>query len=115
MTITIRRDAEISDVDGGWFRARWHFSFDTYHDPAYLRFGSLRVFNDDRLVPAFRWDEGRSTVRAVAGIDVAYPIFPQAYIRARLRTAASVNDVDLLTDEESWGYGAEVGPRHPRR
>jgi redox-sensitive bicupin YhaK (pirin superfamily) len=55
MTITIRRDAEISDVDGGWFRARWHFSFDTYHDPAYLRFGTLRVFNDDRLVPGAIW------------------------------------------------------------
>jgi redox-sensitive bicupin YhaK (pirin superfamily) len=55
MTITIRRDAEISDVDGGWFRARWHFSFDTYHDPAYMRFGSLRVFNDDRLVPGAIW------------------------------------------------------------
>jgi quercetin 2,3-dioxygenase len=55
MTITIRRDAEISDVDGGWFRARWHFSFDTYQDPAYMRFGTLRVFNDDRLVPGAIW------------------------------------------------------------
>jgi quercetin 2,3-dioxygenase len=55
MTITIRRDAEISDVDGGWFRARWHFSFDTYHDPEYNRFGTLRVFNDDRLVPGAIW------------------------------------------------------------
>jgi redox-sensitive bicupin YhaK (pirin superfamily) len=55
MTIKIRRDAEISDVDGGWFRARWHFSFDTYHDPEYMRFGTLRVFNDDRLVPGATW------------------------------------------------------------
>jgi redox-sensitive bicupin YhaK (pirin superfamily) len=55
MTIKIRRDAEISDVDGGWFRARWHFSFDTYHDPEYMRFGPLRVFNDDRLVPGAIW------------------------------------------------------------
>jgi len=55
MTIKIRRDAEISDVDGGWFRARWHFSFDTYYDPGYMQFGTLRVFNDDRLVPAAIW------------------------------------------------------------
>ena len=55
MTISIRRDAEISDVDGGWFRARWHFSFDTYHDPEYVQFGTLRVFNDDRLVPGAIW------------------------------------------------------------
>ena len=55
MTITIRRDAEISDVEGGWFRARWHFSFDTYYDPQYVQFGTLRVFNDDRLVPGAVW------------------------------------------------------------
>jgi quercetin 2,3-dioxygenase len=53
--ITIRRDREISDVDGGWFRARWHYSFDTYFDPEYLGFGTLRVFNDDRLVPGAIW------------------------------------------------------------
>ena len=55
MTITIRRDAEISDVDGGWFRARWHFSFDSYYDPAFVSFGTMRVFNDDRLVPGAIW------------------------------------------------------------
>jgi quercetin 2,3-dioxygenase len=53
--ISIRRDADISDVDGGWFRARWHFSFDTYYDPEYVQFGTLRVFNDDRLVPGAIW------------------------------------------------------------
>jgi hypothetical protein len=51
----IRRDHEIPDVDGGWFRARWHYSFDTYHDPEYMGFGTLRVFNDDRLVPGAVW------------------------------------------------------------
>jgi len=51
----IRRDHEISDVDGGWFRARWHYSFDTYHDPEYVQFGTLRVFNDDRLIPGAIW------------------------------------------------------------
>jgi redox-sensitive bicupin YhaK (pirin superfamily) len=55
MTLKIRRDAEISDVDGGWFRARWHFSFDTYYDPDYVQFGTLRVFNDDRLIPGAIW------------------------------------------------------------
>jgi redox-sensitive bicupin YhaK (pirin superfamily) len=55
MAIKIRRDAEISDVDGGWFRARWHYSFDTYVDPEYVQFGTLRVFNDDRLNPGAIW------------------------------------------------------------
>jgi redox-sensitive bicupin YhaK (pirin superfamily) len=55
MTLTIRRDHEISDVDGEWFRARWHYSFDSYYDPEYVSFGALRVFNDDRLVPGAIW------------------------------------------------------------
>ncbi|MGH2538952.1 MAG: pirin family protein [Actinomycetota bacterium] len=53
--ISIRRDDEISDVEGDWFRARWHFSFDTYFDPDYVQFGTLRVFNDDRLIPGAIW------------------------------------------------------------
>jgi redox-sensitive bicupin YhaK (pirin superfamily) len=53
--IQIRRDKEIHDKEGGWFRARWHFSFDDYFDPDWLQFGSLRVFNDDRLVPGVAW------------------------------------------------------------
>jgi redox-sensitive bicupin YhaK (pirin superfamily) len=55
VTLRIRTDDQISDVDGGWFRARWHYSFDSYHDPDYVRFGTLRVFNDDRLVPGAIW------------------------------------------------------------
>jgi redox-sensitive bicupin YhaK (pirin superfamily) len=55
MTLRIRRDDQISDVDGGWFRARWHYSFDTYVDPEYTSFGTMRVFNDDRLVPGAVW------------------------------------------------------------
>lgn len=53
--ITVRRDAEIHDTSGGWFRARWHFSFDTYRDPENDSFGAMRVFNDDRLIPGAVW------------------------------------------------------------
>ena len=55
MTISIRTDEQISDVEGGWFRARWHFSFDSFYDPDYVSFGTLRVFNDDRLIPGAIW------------------------------------------------------------
>jgi quercetin 2,3-dioxygenase len=51
----IRRDSEIRDVSGGWFRARWHFSFDDYEDPENDSFGAMRVLNDDRLVPGAVW------------------------------------------------------------
>jgi len=53
--LTIRRDKEIHREEGGWFSARWHFSFDRYFDPDYVHFGPLRVFNDDRLVPGAIW------------------------------------------------------------
>ena len=53
--ITIRRDEEIHRTDGGWFSARWHFSFDSYRDPENQHFGALRVFNDDRLIPGAVW------------------------------------------------------------
>src|SRR6266571_8062149 len=53
--IKVRRDAEIHDVEGGWFRARWHFAFDRYRDPDNDSFGAMRVFNDDRLIPGAAW------------------------------------------------------------
>lgn len=51
----IRRDSEIYSQDGDWFSARWHFSFDSYFDPAWQSFGNMRVFNDDRLIPGAIW------------------------------------------------------------
>jgi redox-sensitive bicupin YhaK (pirin superfamily) len=55
VTVSVRHDEDIFDTEGGWFRARWHFSFDTYRDPEYMGFGNLRVFNDDRLIPGAIW------------------------------------------------------------
>ena len=54
--LQLRLDADIFRIDGGWFQARWHFSFDRYHDPENMGWGStLRVFNDDRLIPGAIW------------------------------------------------------------
>ena len=53
--ITLRPRASLHHVEGGWFSANWHFSFDTYADPDNTWFGDLRVFNDDRLVPGAIW------------------------------------------------------------
>ena len=53
--IKIRKSDEIYYKSGGWFDARWHFSFDDYYDPDNMGFGTMRVFNDDRLVPGAIW------------------------------------------------------------
>jgi redox-sensitive bicupin YhaK (pirin superfamily) len=53
--IKIRPADTIYKAEGGWFSARWHFTFDQYRDPEYMGFGALRVFNDDRLIPGAAW------------------------------------------------------------
>jgi quercetin 2,3-dioxygenase len=53
--LEVRRVEEIHSEDGGWFQARWHFSFDRYRDPEQMGVGPLRVFNHDRLAPGAVW------------------------------------------------------------
>jgi redox-sensitive bicupin YhaK (pirin superfamily) len=53
--LEVRRDREIHKEEGGWFVARWHFSFDRYRDPRQMGVGPLRVFNHDRLEPGAVW------------------------------------------------------------
>lgn len=55
MEIRIRPERSIYAIDGGWFKARWHFSFDRYNDPNNMGIGTLRVFNHDTLVPGASW------------------------------------------------------------
>ena len=52
---TIREADTIWREDGGWFDARWHFSFDRYRDPEQMGVGALRVFNDDRIIAGAEW------------------------------------------------------------
>jgi hypothetical protein len=53
--LTIRPNSAIHHEDGGWFQARWHFSFDRYSDPEQMGVGALRVFNDDRIAAGAEW------------------------------------------------------------
>jgi redox-sensitive bicupin YhaK (pirin superfamily) len=54
-TVTIREADTIWREQGGWFDARWHFSFDRYRDPEQMGVGALRVFNDDSIVAGAEW------------------------------------------------------------
>jgi redox-sensitive bicupin YhaK (pirin superfamily) len=54
-TIEVRDAETIWHEEGGWFDARWHFSFDRYRDPEQLGVGALRVFNDDRIIAGAEW------------------------------------------------------------
>ena len=47
--IDIRPFASLGHADHGWLDARHHFSFSSYHDPARMSWGAIRVWNDDRI------------------------------------------------------------------
>jgi quercetin 2,3-dioxygenase len=53
--VTVREADTIWHEQGGWFDARWHFSFDRYRDPNQMGVGALRVFNDDRIIAGAEW------------------------------------------------------------
>ena len=47
--IDIRPFSSLGHADHGWLDARHHFSFASYHDPARMGWGRIRVWNDDRI------------------------------------------------------------------
>lgn len=49
--IKVIKSDERHHADFGWLSTYWHFSFDTYYDPANVNWGALRVFNDDVIQP----------------------------------------------------------------
>lgn len=54
--ITVYPYESLGAHDYGWLKARYHFSFGEYYNPARMGFGALRVINDD-------------IIRAGAGFD----------------------------------------------
>lgn len=51
MKYTLHKSDTRGFVDHGWLKARHTFSFASYYDPKRIRFGLLRVLNDDIVEP----------------------------------------------------------------
>lgn len=47
--IELRPFETLGSANHGWLDARHHFSFASYHDPARVHWGALRVWNDDKI------------------------------------------------------------------
>ncbi|MES1200567.1 MAG: pirin family protein [Pseudomonadota bacterium] len=43
--------SSLGQFDSDWLKARYHFSFSGYRDPARMNWGALRVWNDDTIQP----------------------------------------------------------------
>lgn len=49
--IQVRKSADRGHFNFEWLDTRYTFSFDQYHDPRFMGFGSLRVINEDHIAP----------------------------------------------------------------
>ena len=47
MDIKLRKSQDRGYANNGWLETRYSFSFSDYYNPEYIRFGKLRVLNDD--------------------------------------------------------------------
>lgn len=54
--IDVRPFGSLGGANHGWLKARHHFSFANYHDPARMSWGRLRVWNDDEIAPGTGFD-----------------------------------------------------------
>lgn len=50
------KTAQMGKADYGWLKTRYHFSFADYYNPKNIRFGTLRVLNDDLVGPHMGFD-----------------------------------------------------------
>jgi quercetin 2,3-dioxygenase len=94
--------ADLGTSDLGWLRSRFHFSFAEYYDPEKVKFGVLRVVNDDLVQPGTGFDTHPHRDMEI----VSY------VVDGELTHGDSMGNVQTLTRGQVQYMSAGTGVRH---
>ncbi|HEX6938128.1 MAG TPA: patatin-like phospholipase family protein [Longimicrobiales bacterium] len=108
-----RRVRAGGSIDGRLGRLRVAAVADAAHTAGSAPPDALPTLGDDHLVPGLEWGEFRSRTRAAIGIDAAYPIPLEGFVRIRLRAAAVDDPLDRPGADTRGIAGAELGALWP--
>ena len=86
----------------GWLESHFHFSFAEYYNPANMRFGVLRVINDDRVRPGTGFD-----THPHANMEIISYV-----VRGELTHADSMGNKRTLTRGQVQYMSAGTGVTH---
>ncbi|HEX7117748.1 MAG TPA: patatin-like phospholipase family protein [Longimicrobiales bacterium] len=108
-----RRVRAGGSVDGRLGRLRLAAAADAAHTAGNAPPDALPALGDDRLMPGLEWGEMRGRTRVVGGVDVAYPIPFEGFVRLRLRGGAVDDPLDRPGAGALGLAGAELGAIWP--